>query len=196
MAVLRDDNLPVQFHPLSNGACAPWRSRGLTEEAIRRILETADANSRRLDMSRRTPIQTEREFLGPIDREQLRNRRSRTPSDRRTPLGNHPGPRAVPRSETARPRAATCSRTTVIRTTLSESQSARWNGPVGSSAAAHEGALALVLISTRALLIALLAMVFVVAIWLTIGCSIWRSFRENRRERAAPGSSSATKADL
>ena len=66
---------------------------------------------------------------------------------------------------------------------------------VGSSALAREGTLALVLISPWVLL-ALLAVVFVVAIWLTIGCSICRSLRENGRERAAPECRAATSADL
>jgi predicted TIM-barrel fold metal-dependent hydrolase len=49
----RDDDLPLRFHPLSNGEYAPRRTSPVVLEAIKRTLDLADTNSRRLGMSRR-----------------------------------------------------------------------------------------------------------------------------------------------
>jgi hypothetical protein len=48
-----DDDLPLRFHPLSNGEYAPLPMSPLVRETIRRTLDVADANSRRLGISRR-----------------------------------------------------------------------------------------------------------------------------------------------
>ena len=48
-----EPGLPLAFHPLSNGEYAPLSRSELVTEAIRRTLEVADTNARRLGMSRR-----------------------------------------------------------------------------------------------------------------------------------------------
>lgn len=53
MRTRRDDDLPMRFHPLSNGEYAPRRTSPLVREAIRRTLDEADANARRTGMTRR-----------------------------------------------------------------------------------------------------------------------------------------------
>ncbi|MGI9644338.1 MAG: hypothetical protein ACR2O6_03405, partial [Ilumatobacteraceae bacterium] len=51
----RDDaDLPIRFHPLSNGEYAPLPRSPLIAETVRRTLDTADANARRLGIDRRT----------------------------------------------------------------------------------------------------------------------------------------------
>ncbi|NND76279.1 MAG: amidohydrolase family protein [Ilumatobacter sp.] len=50
----RDDDLPLRFHPLSNGEYAPLRPSPVVDEAIRRTLDLATTNARRTGMSRRT----------------------------------------------------------------------------------------------------------------------------------------------
>ncbi len=51
----RDDpDLPIRFHPLSNGEYAPLPRSELIDEAIRRTLDDADRSARRLGVSRRT----------------------------------------------------------------------------------------------------------------------------------------------
>lgn len=51
----RDDpELPITFHPLSNGEYTPLPRSKLIDETIRRTLDVADTNSRRLGISRRT----------------------------------------------------------------------------------------------------------------------------------------------
>ncbi len=49
----RDDDLPLRFHPLSNGEYAPLPTSPVVKEAIRRTLDVADTNARRLGISRR-----------------------------------------------------------------------------------------------------------------------------------------------
>ena len=49
-----DPGLPIEFHPLSNGEYAPLPRSKLIDETIRRALDTADSNARRLGISRRT----------------------------------------------------------------------------------------------------------------------------------------------
>jgi len=48
-----DPGLPFAFHPLSNGEYAPLPRSPLVRETVRRVLDTADTNARRLGMSRR-----------------------------------------------------------------------------------------------------------------------------------------------
>lgn len=48
-----DDDLPLRVHPLSNGEYAPQRPSPVVREAVRRTLAAADANARRLGISRR-----------------------------------------------------------------------------------------------------------------------------------------------
>ncbi len=48
------DELPLRFHPLSNGEYAPPPRSEVVREAIKRTLDTADSNARRLGVSRRS----------------------------------------------------------------------------------------------------------------------------------------------
>lgn len=54
MARRRDDDLPLRFHPLSNGEYPPQRRSELIDETIRRTLDIAETNARRLGVSRRS----------------------------------------------------------------------------------------------------------------------------------------------
>ncbi len=49
-----DPHLPIEFHPLSNGEYAPLPRSELIDETVRRALDTADINARRLGISRRS----------------------------------------------------------------------------------------------------------------------------------------------
>ena len=49
-----DPELPLTFHPMSNGEYAPQPRSPLIDETIRRTLELADKNARRLGLDRRT----------------------------------------------------------------------------------------------------------------------------------------------
>lgn len=49
-----DDDLPLRFHPLSNGEYVPLPATSLIRETIRRTRDVADTNARRLGMNRRT----------------------------------------------------------------------------------------------------------------------------------------------
>jgi hypothetical protein len=53
MAERDDDDLPLRFHPLSNGEYAPLPRSSLVREAIRRTLDLANGNARRRGVSRR-----------------------------------------------------------------------------------------------------------------------------------------------
>ena len=48
-----ESGLPLSFHPLSNGEYAPLPRSSLVHETVRRVLDAADTNARRLGMSRR-----------------------------------------------------------------------------------------------------------------------------------------------
>lgn len=48
-----DPDLPIEFHPLSNGEYAPLPRSELIDETIRRALDAADVGARRLGISRR-----------------------------------------------------------------------------------------------------------------------------------------------
>lgn len=54
----RDDDLPLRFHPLSNGEYAPVPLSPMVRESIRRTLDTARTNARRRGMSRRRFLAT------------------------------------------------------------------------------------------------------------------------------------------
>lgn len=49
-----DPDLPLTFHPLSNGEYAPLPRSALVEETVRRTLDLADRNGRRTGVDRRT----------------------------------------------------------------------------------------------------------------------------------------------
>lgn len=53
-----DGDLPIRFHPLSNGEYAPLPRSELVDETIRRTLGAADVNARRLGMDRRSFLRT------------------------------------------------------------------------------------------------------------------------------------------
>ncbi len=53
MARRDDDELPLRLHPLSNGEYAPPAPTPVVREAVRRTMDTADRNARRLGVSRR-----------------------------------------------------------------------------------------------------------------------------------------------
>ena len=54
MARSDDPELPLTFHPMSNGEYAPLPRSPLIDETIRRTLDLADTNARRLGVDRRT----------------------------------------------------------------------------------------------------------------------------------------------
>ena len=53
-----DSELPIRFHPLSNGEYAPLARSELIGETIRRTFDAADVNARRLGMDRRRFLRT------------------------------------------------------------------------------------------------------------------------------------------
>ena len=53
-----DDELPIRFHPLSNGEYDPLPRSELIHETVRRTIDTADDNARRLGMDRRRFLRT------------------------------------------------------------------------------------------------------------------------------------------
>jgi hypothetical protein len=53
-----DPGLPLEVHPRSNGEYPPLARSALVTEAVRRALDTADTNARRLGMSRRAFLRT------------------------------------------------------------------------------------------------------------------------------------------
>ncbi len=94
-----DDDLPIRFHPLSNGEYAPLPRSKVVAEAMRRTFDAADTNARRLGISRRAFLQsaagmaTTLTALAACNREQRTATSSTHPSSSSTtgPTGASPG---------------------------------------------------------------------------------------------------------